>query len=143
MIIDKLQEKIDYSKKIKDYQTINISSEILDEINAKKELKGWREGDELKVIKKMIKEAEKELSSRVLEDERSEFRDKLKVLNEFVPKELTFEEVNSRLIIISQDIIIAKTKKQKMAIAMKYLKDLGFNVDPKDVELIVKKMSRL
>lgn len=82
------------AKKVKDLLKANLLSTLYAEIfTLSKSGKELTEEDEIRIIKKFIKNADETLALEIPEDRKSKYKTEKKILESYLPQQLTREEI--------------------------------------------------
>ncbi len=94
MLIEKIRSDMHEAKKAKDVLRSNLLSTLYAEMfTLSKSGKELTEEDEIKVIKKFIKNTDETLALDIPEDKKVKFRNEKEILESYLPKQLGKEEI--------------------------------------------------
>ncbi len=113
MLIEKIRNDMHEAKKVKDLLKTNLLSTLYAELfTLSKSGKELTEEDEIKVIKKFIKNADETLALNISEEQKSKLYAEKAILEIYLPKQLTAEEIEK---IVSDLVGQGKAMKDIMA----------------------------
>ena len=94
MLIEKIRSDMHEAKKAKDILRSNLLSTLYAEMfTLSKSGKELTEEDEIKVIKKFIKNTDETLALDISEDKKLKFKNEKEILESYLPKQLGKEEI--------------------------------------------------
>lgn len=92
------------------------------------------------ILKKLVKSNEESLAASQDEAQKATLRAEIEVLNAFLPKSLSADEIALALAPVAEQVKAAAGDGQATGVAMKHLKTLGAVVNGKDVSAAVQKL---
>jgi uncharacterized protein YqeY len=117
MLIEKIRHDMQEAKKNKEVLKANLLSILYSEIfTLSKSGKELTEDDEIKIIKKFIKNIDETLSLEITEEQKLKLSSEKEILESYLPKQLSKEEIEK---IVDEMISQGKVMKDIMA----YFKD--------------------
>lgn len=112
MLIETIRKDMQDAKRNKETVKANLLSTLYAEIfNQSKSGKEMTEEDEIKIIRKFIKNADETLSFNVPEDTKNKLNDEKKILEAYLPKQLSKDEIDT---IVKKLVSEGKTMKDIM-----------------------------
>lgn len=94
MLIEKIRNNMHDAKKTKDLLKANLLSTLYAELfTLSKSGKELTEDDEIKVIKKFIKNADETLALDIPEEQKAKFKSEKEILESYLPRQLSKEEI--------------------------------------------------
>ena len=142
MLIDQIKARMFQAIKAK----ANVEKEILrvamGEITTEAARPGRLGSDEevQAILRKLVKSNEETLASTTEADKRAVLTQEIEILNAFLPKSLSAQEITALLAPVVEQIKAAGNDGQATGIAMKQLKAAGAVVNGKDVTAVIKEL---
>lgn len=94
MLIEKIRNDMHEAKKAKDLLRANLLSTLYAEIfTLSKSGKELTEEDEIRIIKKFIKNSDETLALEIPEDQKSKYKTEKQILESYLPQQLAKEEI--------------------------------------------------
>lgn len=113
MLIDKVREDMHEAKKAKETLKANLLSTLYAEMfTQSKSGKPYSDEDSIKIVKKFIKNSEETLALDIPEDAKSKYTEEKRILEGYLPAQLTKEEIESK---VNQLVSEGKVMKDIMA----------------------------
>jgi uncharacterized protein YqeY len=113
MLIEKIRHNMQEAKKNKEVLKANLLSTLYAEIfTLSKSGKELTEDDEIKIIKKFIKNIDETLSLEITDEQKSKLKSEKEILESYLPKQLDKEEIEK---IVDEMISQGKVMKDIMA----------------------------
>jgi len=113
MLLDQIRNDMLQAKKDKDLLKSNLLSTLYSEIfTVSKSGKAMTEEDEVRIVKKFVKNIDDTLALDIPQDARSKFESEKKILESYLPKQLSKEEIEN---IVSKLAAEGKVMKDIMA----------------------------
>lgn len=113
MIIEKVREDMHEAKKAKESLKANLLSTLYAEMfTQSKSGKPYSDEDSIKIVKKFIKNSEETLALDIPEDAKSKYAEEKRILESYLPAQLTKEEIEAK---VTQLVSDGKVMKDIMA----------------------------
>ena len=113
MLIEKIRHDMQEAKKNKEVLKANLLSTLYAEIfTLSKSGKELTEDDEIKIIKKFIKNIDETLSLEITDEQKSKLNSEKEILETYLPKQLSKEETEK---IVDEMLLQGKVMKDIMA----------------------------
>jgi uncharacterized protein YqeY len=136
MLIETIRKDMQDAKKGRQTVKANLLSTLYAEIfTHSKSGKEMTEEDELKIIRRFIKNIDETLSLDIKEDAKNKLSDEKKILESYLPQQLSKEEIEK---IVAQQVSQGKTIKDIMPF---FKENYGGRYDGKTVSEIIKAKS--
>lgn len=142
MLLDEIKKQMFSAMKAKDEVKKEILRVAVGEITTE-QARGQKEfGDDqvVKILKKLVKSNHESIAAGLQGEQKERLQAENKVLEAFLPKSLSVEQIVEALSAVTEPIKQAAGDGPATGIAMKHLKASGAMVDGRDVSQAVKKL---